>query len=252
MTRQQAVVLVICNAVVSLVISLTVVLVFERYRVATAAEAVALAALTETPYVAEGRATTPLAAETTPVPLATYIVKSGDSLGSVAYRFGVTLDDLMAANGIDNANYIVVGQPLLIPEGGATPNPTSTPRPGPTLSSVATPSSGESPIAIESVANPGDPALEHVLLANRGSQGVALEGWVLEDEDGHSFVFPNLFLWRNGTVSVHTTSGNDSATDLYWGLTEGIWDRPEEMLRLRNPAGEVMAEVQVSGADVGQ
>ena len=93
--------------------------------------------------------------------------------------------------------------------------------------------------------DPGDPALEQVRLVNHGSQGIALEGWVLEDEDGHSFVFPNLFLWRNGTVSVHTASGNDSATDLYWGLTEAVWDRAGETIRLRNPVGEIMAEAQM-------
>ncbi len=248
MTRQQAVVLVIINAVLALVISLTVVLVFERYR-NSATEPAVVVGQDVTPGGTPTKADATPAAEATPVPVATYVVKSGDSLGSVAFRFGVTLDALMAANGIDNANYIVVGQTLLIPTGGATPVPTNTPRPGPTMPPVATPDSGESPVTIDSVVDPGTLALEHVRLVNRGSQGVALEGWRLEDEDGHSYVFPNLFLWRNGTVSVHTTSGEDTATDLYWGLTEAVWNRPDETIRLLNAVGEVVAEARMGSGD---
>ncbi|NLT42427.1 MAG: LysM peptidoglycan-binding domain-containing protein [Anaerolineae bacterium] len=251
MTRQQAIVLVIGNAVLSLVISLTVVLVFERYRTSSASPAATSTLAEATAASALGESTPITALEATPAPVATYVVKSGDSLGSVAARFGVTLDALLDANGIDNANYIVVGQALVIPSGGTAPVPTHTPRPGPTLAAVSTPGSGESPIAIEAVMDPGEPALEHVRLVNRGTQGIALDGWVLEDEDGHAFVFPNLFLWRNGTVNVHTTSGNDSATDLYWGLTEAVWDRSDETIRLLNPTGEVMAEAQLGEPNAG-
>jgi len=249
-TRQQAVVMVICNAVVSLLISLTVVLVFERYRASSTPEGMAVAQAGATPVsVVSEPASTSAGAE--PAPVATYVVKSGDSLGSVAYRFGVTLDALMAANGLDNANYIVVGQSLVIPSGGAAPVATATPRPGPTMAPVSTPGQGQSPVFIESVVDGGQTELEYVRLANRGAQGVALEGWSLQDEDGHSFVFPNLFLWRNGTVSVHTGSGEDSATDLYWGLTEPVWDRAQEKVKLINAGGEVVAEVEVGAASGG-
>ena len=46
---------------------------------------------------------------------AIYIVQPGDTLSSIADRFGVTLDDLMAANSIVNANLLAVGQQLIIP-----------------------------------------------------------------------------------------------------------------------------------------
>ncbi|MBX3013180.1 MAG: LysM peptidoglycan-binding domain-containing protein [Caldilineaceae bacterium] len=44
-----------------------------------------------------------------------YIVQPGDILGWVAQRYGVSIYDLMAANGISNANLIYVGQQLNIP-----------------------------------------------------------------------------------------------------------------------------------------
>lgn len=251
MTRQQAVALVICNAVISLVISLTVVLVFERYRAVPTPENVALA---QGPAATEALAFdgTPVSGPSPePLPQITYVVKSGDSLGSVAHQFGVTLDALMQANGIENANYIVAGQALVIPAGGSAPEATSTPRPAPTMAPVVTPGSGEALVAIETVSGAGRVDEEYVRLVNRGAHGVALEGWMLEDEDGHTYTFPNLFLWRNGTVSVHSGFGSDSATDLYWGLTEPVWDRAGESVRLLSASGELVVEVKVGTADAG-
>lgn len=44
-----------------------------------------------------------------------YIVQSGDSLGSIALRFGITADDIQSANGIADPNTLDIGQQLVIP-----------------------------------------------------------------------------------------------------------------------------------------
>lgn len=44
-----------------------------------------------------------------------YVVKPGDSLGSIAAQFGLTMGDLLAANWITNPDNITVGQRLAIP-----------------------------------------------------------------------------------------------------------------------------------------
>lgn len=44
-----------------------------------------------------------------------YIVQPGDSLYSIAARFSISLDDLLAANGIVDANQLAAGQQLVIP-----------------------------------------------------------------------------------------------------------------------------------------
>src|SRR5687768_11140425 len=44
-----------------------------------------------------------------------YIVQPGDSLSSIAARFSVNLQELMAANGITDPNQLAVGQQLIIP-----------------------------------------------------------------------------------------------------------------------------------------
>lgn len=44
-----------------------------------------------------------------------YIVQAGDTLWSIAARFNVTIEELMTANGITNANLLSAGQQLIIP-----------------------------------------------------------------------------------------------------------------------------------------
>lgn len=43
-----------------------------------------------------------------------YVVRQGDSLASIAQQFGVSMQDLMAANGLPNASFVWVGQRLRI------------------------------------------------------------------------------------------------------------------------------------------
>jgi len=69
-----------------------------------------------------------------------YIVQPGDTLFSIARRYGTTVEAIQRANGIVNPTYISVGQRLVIPQ-GSTPPPaggtTYTVQPGDTLYSIA-------------------------------------------------------------------------------------------------------------------
>lgn len=56
-----------------------------------------------------------LAQETPPASGPIYIIQRGDTLSTIATRFSITLNELMAANQIENANFISVGQRLVIP-----------------------------------------------------------------------------------------------------------------------------------------
>ena len=51
----------------------------------------------------------------TSIDLPVYIVQAGDTLGVIAQRFGISLDDLMRANGITNPNLLSLGARLVIP-----------------------------------------------------------------------------------------------------------------------------------------
>jgi LysM repeat protein len=73
----------------------------------------------------------------------TYTVRAGDTLSSIAARNGTTVNAIIKANGLANANYIYAGQRLVMPGGGggSTPAPSGgqvyTVQRGDTLASIA-------------------------------------------------------------------------------------------------------------------
>ena len=57
-----------------------------------------------------------------------HVVQAGDTVFSIAIIYGVTIDDIVAANSLTNANDLSVGQSLIIPAPGSTIiEPTTTP-----------------------------------------------------------------------------------------------------------------------------
>jgi LysM repeat protein len=75
----------------------------------------------------------------------TYTVQSGDNLYRIALKFKLTAAQLAAANGIANANVIIVGMVLKIPGCGTTPATTgvATPTPIPGTSGGIKPQTGD-------------------------------------------------------------------------------------------------------------
>ena len=75
--------------------------------------------------VAESTTTIPL--ETTTTLSANpeyYTIQQGDTLSAIASSFGVTVADIVAANGLPNADAIQAGQKLAIPGNGTAPTTT--------------------------------------------------------------------------------------------------------------------------------
>lgn len=67
----------------------------------------------------------PAAPGTPPAAATTYVVEDGDTLAAIAAKFGTTVTDLAAANGITNVNRIRAGQSLAVTP--AAPAPAATP-----------------------------------------------------------------------------------------------------------------------------
>ncbi len=62
---------------------------------------------------------------------ATYIVARGDTLRSLALRFGTSMSVLASLNNIANYNLIYEGQRLTVPSGQGSPDPAPAPDPAP-------------------------------------------------------------------------------------------------------------------------
>ncbi len=77
---------------------------------------------------------TPIPPTTSPGGQTIHVVQYGETLGTIARRYGTTITAIAQANGIVNPNLIFAGQRLVIPTGGTVPPPaTSVPGPGPTV-----------------------------------------------------------------------------------------------------------------------
>ena len=70
----------------------------------------------------------PVIATTTTLPEAVeyYTIQQGDTLYGIAQSFGITLDDLIAFNGITDPDAIEAGQRLKVPPVGASIPPAAT------------------------------------------------------------------------------------------------------------------------------
>ncbi len=70
----------------------------------------------------------------------TYIVESGDTLSGIAETFGVTVDELAAANGFSDVDYLSLGQELTIPGGSGSIAATASPD---SATAASAPTSGQ-------------------------------------------------------------------------------------------------------------
>jgi len=178
--------------------------------------------------------------------LPTHTVQRGDTLGSISAQYDVSMEDIMAANNIENPNFLQVDEVLIIPVGGvptANQEATDTPQPQEPPPPIATelPTSGEAIVEIAEVVGVGQVDQEAVSIRNTGDMPIALLGWRLSDEDGRTYTFGQVTLFGEGAaITLHSGSGLEGPSDLYWGFDESIW-RPGETVTLVDGEGSVIA-----------
>ena len=124
-----------------------------------------------------------------------------------------------------------------IPASITVPTSAVTPQTAPTqdstsLTPLPTAQSGSAPISadqaivvIDSVLAPGNLADETVLIKSHSEGSILLTNWRLQDDQGDVYTFPELTLNKNGAVQVHTSAGNNTVIDLYWGREAPVWQK---------------------------
>lgn len=152
-----------------------------------------------------------------------YQVIAGDTFESLAEKYNIDVEELIAVNGFTRSQPLGEGEVLRIPiraSGGVT---------------------------IDSVIGAGDLDSERVLLKQHGEGELSLVGWRLEDSDGNIFVFPQfpqLILYKGGAVNVYSKAGSNTVVDLYWGLSTPVWESGDTVT-LKDPQGNERATYTV-------
>jgi LysM repeat protein len=184
----------------------------------------------------------------------TYSVETGDTLGAIAVKFSITVAEILEANEIPNPDALEVGQVLIIrrplvalsthtalppaeiapevePTGAA---PTNTPEP----------LTGESRVLIDSIIGVGDLSSERVFLKRVGPGEISLTGWTMVADNGETFTFPQLTLFENGAVFIHSREGQTTAVALYWELDQPVWGSGDTVV-LIDDQGDVHTSYQI-------
>ena len=267
MTRKQVAFIIGLNAVISTVISVVVALIFFQ-------PGREVPAGTSTVSPGQVAATQESGAAATPtVETVLHTVQDGDTISGLALLYDVPEEDILAANQLENPNFLQVGMQLVIPVGGVpdvtatftpAPTPTDTPLPfeppsadmtatvaaelGATTTPLPTPlpSSGEITMEITEVLGVGQLDQESVMITNLGDSLADMQDWTLSGADGNIYTFPNFRLWAGGGVTVHTRVGVDGSppSNLYWGKLQPVWS-PGDVVTLKDAQGTVLATYTV-------
>jgi len=167
-----------------------------------------------------------------------YIIQPGDSLSGVASKFGITINQLLNINNLDNPDFVFVGQRLILPSGTIPQNAlqpsAANNQPSPVINGS---------MEVAAVNDVGAIDAETVLVVNESDAAFNLQGWTLGREGGPFYTFGNLPVFPGGSVRVHTRAGNDTSIDLYWGQPSSVW-AAGGTVRLTDVQGELVHSLQ--------
>jgi len=130
---------------------------------------------------------------------------------------------------------------------GAAPTDAATPTPTPTVATDGGTSSGDGELTVATINADaeGDDREnlneEYVIFRNDGDSSLNLTGWTVSDESGKTYQFPDGFTLDLGaTVTLHTGSGTDTETDLYWDAGRPVWNNDGDTVTVTTSEGDVV------------
>ena len=91
------------------------------------------------------------------------------------------------------------------------------------VTATAQPENSAIKVSMVGVIGAGNLTDERIIIQNNGAQELDLTGWYLTDNQGNTYTFPQLTLFPGVKVQLHTITGQDSPTDLYWGRSGPVW-----------------------------
>jgi len=84
---------------------------------------------------------------------------------------------------------------------------------------------------------------EYIVFENTGSSSLDLSDWELADAAGHTYTFPEGTVLDPGNrITVHTGSGIDTESELYWGQSTPVWNNDGDTITVRDDSGTTVIE----------
>lgn len=112
-------------------------------------------------------------------------------------------------------------------ESAPTTDTATQPTPAPTAAQASV-----TKVRISAVQFPGQRTREFVSILNEGDQ-IDMTGWTIVAPNGETYVFKTFVLFRDSFISLYTTTGADSPTNLFWNQGEAMWKKGD-IVTLKN------------------
>jgi hypothetical protein len=78
-------------------------------------------------------------------------------------------------------------------------------------------------LEIVEVIGAGVAETEIAILQNKGENPVELTGWIIKNGEDESYIFPQVKMFKDGRLQLHTSAGANTPVDLYWGRSQSAW-----------------------------
>lgn len=78
---------------------------------------------------------------------------------------------------------------------------------------------------------------EYVVFENTDSTSVDLSGWTVSDESGKTYTFSSLRLSPGQTITLHSGSGSDTSSDVFWGRSTAVWNNGGDTVSVSDSSG---------------
>lgn len=79
---------------------------------------------------------------------------------------------------------------------------------------------------------------EYVVISNSSyTTSYTLTGYTISDRSAHVYRFRTFVLKPRASVTLHTGSGTNTSTNLYWGSRAYIWNNTGDTAYLKNSVG---------------
>ncbi len=90
---------------------------------------------------------------------------------------------------------------------------------------------------------------EWVEITNLGDGDANLNGWILSDQQNHTYEFKDFVLQAGASVKVRTGSGENTDKDIYCNRNNPIWNNDGDVATLRDASGNIVSRYpQETGA----
>lgn len=85
---------------------------------------------------------------------------------------------------------------------------------------------------------------EYITFRNKCFHSIDVSGWIISDNTSKIFIFPEMKVGAKEKLTVHSGSGENNQTNIYWNNNYAIWNNDGDVVEVWDSKGKKMIEYQ--------